>query len=190
MMKNTASNDSSLVWTEQSRRTLLTTPVMTVTETESTASDGQKGNYIVMDAKDWAIVIPCSGTKFLMVKQWRHGEKALSIEFPGGVIETGEAPEAAAARELKEETGYTAGKMTKLGSLNPNPALMSNHVHVFLAEDLHKTGSQQLDSDEYVHYMELEQTEVLDSLGSPLCQHALMSSAAALYMIFRGMHRS
>ncbi|HAH62175.1 MAG TPA: NUDIX hydrolase [Treponema sp.] len=178
-------DDSALVWTEKSRKQLLETAVMTVTETDSTASDGQEGRYIVMDAKDWVIVVPVAGTKFLMVKQWRHGEKALSIEFPGGVIETGEEPEKAAARELREETGYTAKHMIHLGTMNPNPALMSNHVHIFIAEGLEKTSAQQLDSDEYVHYMEKEQKEVLDKIGTKEYPHALMAAAAALYMRYK-----
>jgi ADP-ribose pyrophosphatase len=178
----TQTDDSTLVWTEKHKRQLLKTIVMTVTEIDSIASDGQKGKYIVMDAKDWVIVIPVIGTKFLMVKQWRHGEKALSIEFPGGVIETGEAPEKAAARELAEETGYTAKRMVCMGSMNPNPALMSNHVYIYIAEDLQKSTEQQLDSDEYVHYMEKEQKEVFSKIGTKEYPHALMASAAALYM--------
>ncbi|MCK9171181.1 MAG: NUDIX hydrolase [Treponema sp.] len=178
-------DDDALVWTEQCRKKLLKTAVMTVTETESTASDGQKGCYIVMDARDWVIVIPVIGTKFLMVKQWRHGEKALSIEFPGGVIETGEEPEKAAARELREETGYTSKRLIHLGTMNPNPALMSNHLHIYIAEELKKTAEQQLDNDEYVHYLEKEQEEVLDRIGTKEYPHALMASAAALYMRYK-----
>jgi NTP pyrophosphohydrolases including oxidative damage repair enzymes len=182
---NSQTDDSALVWTENRRQVLLKTVVMTVTETESTASDGQKGRYIVMDTKDWVIVIPVSGSKFLMVKQWRHGEKALSIEFPGGVIDSGESPEKAAARELVEETGYTAERLIHLGTMNPNPALMSNHVHVYAADGLKKTDTQHLDDDEYVHYLEKDQNEVLDNLGTPDYPHALMAAAAALYMRYR-----
>ena len=178
-------DDSTLVWDEKSKKVLLKTVVMTVTETESVASDGKTGNYIVMDAKDWVIVIPVLGNRFLMVKQWRHGEKALSIEFPGGVAETDEEPEKAAARELKEETGYTANRIIHLGSMNPNPALMSNHVHVFAAEELKKTSDQHLDNDEYVHYMEIEQEKVFSGIGTKEF-HALMAAALALYMKYKG----
>ena len=175
-------DEKSLLWTQGQAERLLTTPVLTVTQVPATSADGLKGDYIVMDAKDWCIVIPDRGSSFLMVKQWRHGERALSVEFPGGVIESGEAPEKAAARELLEETGCTAGKLTPLGTFNPNPALMSNHVHVFLAEDLHDTGRQHLDEDEYVAYFEEDKKEVLRNMGSKAYPHALMSAALMLYV--------
>lgn len=175
-------DDKALIWTQGTPRLLLTTPVLNVNQIPATSADGLTGDYIVMDAKDWCIVIPDTGKSFLLVKQWRHGERALSIEFPGGVIENHESPEAAAARELKEETGCIARKLTKLGSFNPNPALMSNHVHVFLAEDLQQTGRQQLDDDEYVSYFEEDKKEVLRSMGSKAYPHGLMSAALMLYV--------
>ena len=118
-----------------------------------------------------------------MVRQWRHGENNLSIEFPGGVIERGEEPVVAAARELKEETGFVAGKLVPLGKMNPNPALMSNHVHFFAASDLKSSGAQSLDDDEYVDYMEIPKKEVFLNMASPEYQHALMASALLRYAV-------
>ena len=126
----------------------------------NTALDGTVGDYIIMNAPDWVIVIPEINENFLMVKQWRHGEKSLSVEFPGGVIDENEKPETAALRELQEETGFIAEKLTKLGMANPNPALFSNHVHVFLAENLKSTGVQHLDNDEFINSIELPKNEV------------------------------
>lgn len=175
-------NDQDLIWTKINKKELLETPVFTVTEIESISPKGNKNKYIVMDAPCWVIVIPVRGDNFLMVKQWRHGENSLSIEFPGGVIDKGEKPDEAARRELLEETGCTAGKLTPLGFANPNPALMSNKVYVFLADELSASKEQHLDDDEYVHYMEIPQKEVLEGLGTPAYPHALMSMAAAFYL--------
>ncbi len=174
-------DDSALAWRQTARRELCRTPVFTVTERSSTGPDGQQGTYIVNEARDWVIVIPVRGDKFLMVKQWRHGEQALSIEFPGGVIEEGEAPEAGALRELKEETGAESAELTFLGRMNPNPALFSNHVYVYCAEKLSTGGAQHLDSDEFVRCMEMSQQEVFRRMGSEEFPHALMAAALALY---------
>lgn len=181
MAKQAHDNDAALLWTQGEPCPLLKTPVFTVKKVPSTSAEGVTGDYFVMDAPDWCIVIPDAKTGFLMVKQWRHGERALSIEFPGGVIERGEAPEKAAARELLEETGCKAGSLTYLGSMNPNPALMTNHTHVFVAENLENTGSQNLDEDEYVAAFEVPKSEVFEKMGTKEYPHALMTAALMLY---------
>lgn len=172
-----------LSWNQKDKKELLKTRVLTVTETTSVSPDNETGNFIVLDAPDWCIVVPVLGDDFLMVKQWRHGENHLSIEFPGGVIEKDEVPEKAAARELLEETGYKAGKMIFLGKANPNPAIMSNHVYFFAATELVSTGKQHLDDDEFVHYMKIPRTEVCKNFGNEEYPHALMMSALLKYLM-------
>lgn len=179
-----AGGDKSLVWKELSKKKILETPVFTVNETDSLAPDGGHGSYIVLDARDWGTVIPVLGDDFLMVRQWRHGLGALSVEFPGGVIERGERPEDGARRELLEETGFSAGTLLHLGSFNPNPALFSNKFHVFMARDLVREKEQSLDSDEFVHCVRISQKEVFEKMGGPGYQHALMVAALELYRQF------
>jgi len=175
-------DDKKLIWTEGESKTLLKTVVFEVTSKHNQAQNGVTGDYIVLNAPDWVIVIPSKDDKFLMVKQFRHGENALSVEFPGGVIDAGEAPEVAARRELEEETGHKAGKLTNLGCVNPNPALFSNKVHVFLAEDMEATGHQHLDHDEFINYIELPKSEVLQGMGTEQFPHGLMSTALCFYL--------
>jgi 8-oxo-dGTP pyrophosphatase MutT (NUDIX family) len=117
-----------------------------------------------------------------MVRQWRHGAAQLSLEFPGGVIERGEEPMAAAARELSEETAYKAGRIVSLGSCSPNPAIMANHVHFFLAEDLQPLEGQNLDEDEYVDVELVPVDEVIQNMGHSPYIHALMGTALTLYL--------
>lgn len=173
--------DTDLIWTELERHELLTTPVFTVTERKSRGPNGNEGLYIVNEARDWVIVIPVLGDDFLMVRQWRHGQKTLSTEFPGGVIDAGESPEEGARRELKEETGALAKNLVYLGALNPNPALFANKVHVFCAKDLVFSGSQHLDADEFLRAFKMPQAEVYARMGTEDFCHALMASALCLY---------
>lgn len=172
-----------LSWNQKEKKELLKTRVLTVTEITSESPDNQTGKFTVLDAPDWCVVIPVIENDFLMVKQWRHGENHLSIEFPGGVIEKGEEPEKAAARELLEETGYKAGEMISLGKANPNPAIMSNHIHFFAAKNLVPTGEQHLDDDEYVNYMRIPKDEVCKNFGNDEYPHALMMSALLRYLM-------
>lgn len=186
-MKNYfTAEDDKLKWKEGQPKDLLKTVVCTVTSRHNVSSDGVEGDYIIMNAPDWVIVIAEHKEKFLMVKQWRHGEAALSVEFPGGVIDAGETPETAARRELEEETGFKAGKLTKLGEVNPNPALFNNHVHFYLAQELESTGKQKLDEDEFINCMELTKAEVLEGMGTKQFPHAIMGMALSLYIKHNG----
>jgi len=175
-----------LTWQEEDRKTVFTCPVFRVEERLCRSPNDDLKTFTILDASDWAIVIPVleteQGRKFVMVRQWRHGARELSLEFPGGVFEKGENAESAAARELKEETGYSAGRIQKLGEFSPNPAIMSNRVHFFLATDLSSLVGQQLDEDEYVEVEIHAVEEVLNGIGKPPHTHALMGTAMALYL--------
>ena len=182
-MKNYFSKeDDKLKWTEGKISSLLKTIVFEVTSHHNKSFTGIEGDYIILNAPDWVIVIPEKNQNFLMVKQWRHGENKLSVEFPGGVIDKGETPEEAAVRELEEETGYKAGKLTKIGCVNPNPALFNNKVHFFLAEELIESGKQKLDEDEFINYMEVSKKDILEGMGSEQFPHALMGTALCMYL--------
>jgi 8-oxo-dGTP pyrophosphatase MutT (NUDIX family) len=178
--------DSKLKWEQESSRRVFDCPVFSVNECICRSPDGRRRTYTVMDPADWAIVVPVIETggerELVMVWQWRHGSREMSLEFPGGVFENGEDASAAAARELQEETAYRAEKIRKLGEFRPNPAIMSNMVHIFLAEDLHSTGAQELDEDEYIEVVRVKPRDLIEGMGRPPYVHALMGSALMLYL--------
>jgi 8-oxo-dGTP pyrophosphatase MutT (NUDIX family) len=177
---------NSLEWREEESRVVFDCRIFSIRESLCRSPEDETRTFTVMDAADWAIVIPliekAGEREFVMVRQWRHGSREMSLEFPGGVIEQGENPLEAAARELREETAYRAGNIRKLGEFRPNPALMSNTVHIFLAEELLHTGAQDLDEDEYLEVCSIRPREVLRGMGKAPYVHALMGSALALYL--------
>ena len=178
--------ERDLVWKEEESREVFRCQVFSIRECICRSPKDERGKYTVMDAANWAIIVPVlrtpRGREFVMVRQWRHGSRELSLEFPGGVFEPGENPAAAAARELREETAYTPGKIEKIGEFNPNPAIMSNRVHFFLAEDLRETGVQDLDDDEYIKVERIAVGKVFHGMGRAPYIHALMGTALALYI--------
>ena len=177
---------SHLIWTEENRREQYQSGVLSVWNTECRSPEGKKRTFTVIDCPDWVNVIPVieNGGKrsFVMVRQWRYGSKELSVEFPGGILEKGENPETGAARELEEETAYRAGRLIKLGSMRPNPAIMSNTVHFYLAENLTPLAGQNLDEDEFVDAEIIDEQEVLAKMGKPPYIHTLSAAALALYL--------
>ena len=180
-------DEKQLVWTEEGRKQIVDCNIFSVWESYCKPPQAQQRVketevFKIIEARDWAIIIPVINKKeFVMVWQWRHGSQCLSLEFPGGVLEPGEDPKEAALRELYEETGYRPEKIEKLGEFSPNPAIMSNRVHFFLAEDLNSGGKQDLDENEFVEVAFVDIDEVTQGMGKSPYVHALMGTALALY---------
>jgi len=177
---------SDLMWIEENRRELYRTGILSLWDAECRSPEGKKRSFTLIDCPDWVIVVPVlegpAGRQLVMVRQWRHGSRELSVEFPGGVLESGEDPETGAGRELEEETAYRAGRLVKLGSMRPNPAIMTNMVHFYLADDLQPLPNQNLDEDEFVDVEHIAEKEVKAALGRPPFVHSLTAAALAFYL--------
>jgi len=174
----------ALAWTTVEEKKVFSCPVFDVKERVSRGPDGRMGHFSVIGARDWATVVPLirgkNGDSFLMVRQYRHGADEASLEFPGGVIEDGETPEAAAARELAEETGWASDLLIHAGSVFPNPAIQGNRFHVFLALDPEPRTERDLDEHEIVDALLVPADEVRAMMGTGECLHALMITALFL----------
>ncbi|MCX7028170.1 MAG: NUDIX hydrolase [Spirochaetes bacterium] len=177
----------SLAWKTLSKEEVYSGSVFTVFEKLCEGPGGRKGRFSVLEANDWAVVVPLirspGSPEFLMVRQYRHGSDASSLEFPGGLVETGEEPLAAAARELAEETGWVSETIIHAGSVYPNPAIQSNRFHVFLAVDPEPSVERNLDEHEVVDALLVPAASVMDAMGEGEMSHALM--ATALFLVQR-----
>ena len=180
-------DDEKLLWKVNAVTPLLHTPVFDVEARDSEAPNGVSGRYVAVTAPNWVVTVAVDGDDFILVRQYRHGLGSITTEFPGGVKDEGETPEECSARELEEETGYRAGKITVLGTCSPNPALFANRFTVCLAEDLTPTHRQHLDEDEVLSFLRVPIREVIDGFCTGEYMHAFMGTALALYLRHRGL---
>lgn len=85
----------------------------------------------------------------LLVKQFRYPLGQLLSEIPAGKLERGEDHRLAALRELSEETGATAGKLTYMGFIYASPGFCDEAIHLYLAQEL-TFGALHPDEDEFL----------------------------------------
>jgi ADP-ribose pyrophosphatase len=84
-----------------------------------------------------AVIVPVQENgKLIMVSQYRYPFEKFLIEFPAGKLDINEDPKVCALRELKEETGYSAGTIEKLGAISTTPGFCTEILHIFLAKNL------------------------------------------------------
>lgn len=105
--------------------------------------------------------------RVLLIRQYRHSIGEFLWELVAGRKEPGEAPLAAARRELAEETGYRAKRLTKLMRVVPTPGFVNEWMWIFAAEGLTK-GAAQPEDDEKItsRIFTLKQVETMIERGT------------------------
>ena len=143
---------------------------------------GTERDFVVIRAPDWVNVLALTpDERLVLVRQFRFGIDAFSLEIPGGVMETGEDPVEAGLRELREETGFTGGRAWLLGSVHPNPAIQSNRCHIVLVEDAVRTAALEWDTDEEIEVTTLPADEVFALARGGAVTHGLVLNALFLF---------
>ncbi len=140
--------------------------------------DQREGDFFVIHSSDWVLALPVTPEgNLVMVKQWRFGAHALSVETPGGVMDAGENPLATAVRETQEETGYAGGVASSLGMASPNPAIQSNRCHFVLIEGVTNGAPRKLDEHEEIEVFCVSPNEALRLVRTGETTHALAELA-------------
>ncbi|MEI9948461.1 MAG: NUDIX hydrolase [Pseudomonadota bacterium] len=179
-------------WLRITSETLLSDHWLTLRADVCELPSGKRLNpYYVLEEKDWVQIFAiASDSRVLTVKQFRYAGNAVCVEFPGGVVDAGETPLAAARRELLEETGFEAETWTKVAMVFTNPARQTNRLHVFLAEGLDAGGHQSLEDSEQIAHELLEISAIKSGIrdgsfsqalhiaGFHLCQEFLATREA------------
>ncbi len=131
-------------------------PLFKVFEDKVKLPNGYELDYYRVEKIPVVVILPIVSNKIVLVNQYRYPIRSDSLELPAGHMWPNERSEECAARELKEETGYSAGKIEKILEYHPSTEYADLVYHIFIAEDL-KEGES--DREKY----ELLEVELLDS---------------------------
>lgn len=125
-------------------------------------------DYFINVRSDIVVVLAVTSQReVVFVRQYRHGVGQVLLELPAGYCNTQtETSVMAARRELEEETGYIAENMRQIAMLYDNPAKDTNQIYLFLAENAHASGTQQLDITEDVEIVLIPISEVLEKISA------------------------
>ena len=135
--------------------------------------------FFLVRTWDWVNVVALTERdELLLVRQYRHGTQEFTLEIPGGIVHGADEPPAlAAARELREETGYEAARLTPLGVVRPNPAILTNRCHTFLATGCRRVGDLQQDAGEDMELLAVPLADVDAMVLRGEIDHALVLAA-------------
>lgn len=141
---------------------------------------GEVMKRVVLETRDWVNVVALTPRgEVVLVRQFRFGVGRVTTEIPGGVIDGGEDSLAAAQRELREETGHTAGEWIHLGSVEANPAFHDNLCHHWLALGAQRTHELEQDPGEDLRVEVAPLAEVLARIERGEIAHSLVVCALA-----------
>jgi ADP-ribose pyrophosphatase len=148
------------------------------TDTTISPRTATEHDFHIIESEDWVNVIPLApNDQVVMIRQYRHGARKVTLEIPGGLVDLGDTPEKAAARELLEETGYQAEELVKIGVVNPNPALFNNRCYTFIARNIKKISDPMPDQTEDIEVVLIPLIEIPKLISTGEIDHAMVITA-------------
>ncbi len=147
---------------------------------------GKTHDYYVLQLADAVNVVALTTDRqLLLVRQFRAGNKRDSLETPGGLVDPGEDPRAAAARELLEETGYQGAAAQLLGQVWSNPSILSSRTYFVLIDQARKVANPAWDHAEELVIEQVPEQRIATYLQEGKVDHALSTCALLWWLATR-----
>ena len=175
-------------WRELERKTIAKCRIFDVERSVAASPvDGEPREFDLIKSTDWAQIVPVTADdEVVLVRQYRHGTRRVTVEIPGGLIDPGEEPATAALRECLEETGYRARVALPLGVVRPNPAMFDNRLHAFYAVDVEPERAVQNTGSEITEVVLVPVSDLEELLVAGEIDHALVAATLWRYL---SLHR-
>lgn len=173
-------------WKIEQDKKVFDTPIFSLQQIKLIPDQKRSSSdFYILDAPDWINIIAITPeNKILLVEQYRAGTDSVTLEIPGGMVDSGEEPLVAAKRELREETGFESDQWSKIGLISANPAIQNNFTHLYFAVDCIKTQEQQLDGTEDILMHQLPLSQFFELIKDGTVHHSIVL-AAVTHLLLR-----
>ena len=180
-------------WRMLESQQVYTTPIFDLHRRKSVHPKRGERNFFVLEAPAWVNIIPLTRDReVVLVRQFRHGVSAFTLEIPGGMIDPEDRnPAEAAMREMREECGYISNEVIPLGRVHPNPAIQPNFCYSFLARNVHKVAEPHYDSagSEETEVVTVPLNQIRELIASGKISHALVIAAFSFFHVYNPPRR-
>jgi ADP-ribose pyrophosphatase len=147
---------------------------------------GKTHDYFVTELADGVHTIAVTpDDQVVLVSQFRAGSRRESLETPGGLLEPGEDPGEAGARELLEETGYAGEAPESLGILRPNPALLAMAITTVVIRNVRRIAEPQPDASEELAVVLVPVSEIPAMIRDGRIDHAVCVAGLLTWLATR-----
>jgi ADP-ribose pyrophosphatase len=175
-------DSDDLAWETLDSQTAYECPGFEIIHESVRLPDGTESDFDYLSESPAVVVLPfTSENEVVVIEEWRQAVKRVNLGLPVGSVESDDADlEAAAHRELQEETGYKADRVEHLCSVEPTDGLADSVHHYFVAHECTPTGKQDLDFNESIR----PGTTTLDDLRDAIRAGNLQDGRTVLAVLY------